>query len=72
MKYNIKYPKTNYKLEDNKIIHIESNSLVTDYSEVLSLGILLYENNIDIIVENIVNEDYEIMITPTISIEFIN
>lgn len=72
MKYNIKYPKTNYKLEDNKIIHIESNSLVTDYSEVLSLGILLYENSIDIIVENIVNEDYEIMITPTISIEFIN
>lgn len=72
MKYNIKYPKTNYKLENNKITHIESDSLVSDYSEVLSLGISIYESDTDIIIENTVNEDYEIMITPTISIEFIN
>ena len=73
MKYNVKYPKIDFKLEDNKIFHIESNSLVADYNEVLSLGICTYENEYDIIVEGIINNDtYEVMITPKISIELIN
>ncbi len=72
MKYNIKYPKTIYSLQDNKVIHEESNSLVTDYSEILILGISVYENDTDIIVEGNIGEAYEVMVTPTISIEFIN
>jgi hypothetical protein len=72
LKYNIKYPKTIYSLQDNKVIHEESNSLVTDYSEILILGISVYENDTDIIVEGNIGEAYEVMVTPTISIEFIN
>jgi hypothetical protein len=72
-KYNIKYPKSDFKLDENKIIHIESGSLVSDYTEILTLQLSIYENDCDIIIEGIINVDnYEIMITPLLSLELIN
>ena len=72
-KYNIKYPKTDFKLDGNKIIHITSDSLVSDYTEILTLQLSIYENDCDIIIEGIINDDnYEIMVTPLLSLELIN
>lgn len=68
MKYIVRYPKPLFKLENNKIFFMTNNSLVTDFSEVLSLGIEIKEDDMDIQVQLNLEEDCEIMLTNLISI----